>query len=268
MLTKETVVFKTIDNVDIHADVYLPKSHTLKNQYAAILYLHGGGMVVGNRTMMPEMETAGFLEQGWIVVSSDYRLIPETKYPEACQDAFDAYDWMRTEGSARYGINENKIAIIGSSAGARLALLAGYKMKRLPCCILSLYAQTDFRLNGESWQRLRSPKVSEEDAFSAVYKHGIRTSTSPESELYHACLSYLAWAAQNDEILRAYFGEHYQRGSILEQYSPCLNVHSQFPPTLIVHGTEDSLTPYIHASIMHQALTDKQVKCDIVPIPG
>lgn len=262
MLAKENIVFKTVDSVGIHADVYLPESHSLVNQYSAILYLHGGGMVVGDRGMLPETESRGFLEKGWIVVSADYRLIPETKYPEACQDAFDAYTWMRTEGKSQYGIDENRIAIVGSSAGARIALLAGHKVKNLPCCIVSLYGQTDFRLNDQSWLSLRSIKVPEEYAFSAVYKHGIRTSTPPNSALFQPCMAYLAWAVQKNELLKAYFGEDYDQANLLKDYSPVQNAHSQYPPTLLVHGKSDNLTPIIHSQNMYEALKNENVNVD------
>jgi acetyl esterase/lipase len=266
MLAKKTVVFKTVDSIQLQADVYLPCDHSPEIHYPAILYLHGGGMVVGDRGMLPEMEARGFIEQGWIVISSDYRLVPETKYPEAFQDVLDAYEWMRTQGKTQFGINDSKIAIVGSSAGARLALLAGYMTKELPCCLISLYGQTDFRLNNQSWLRLRSTKVPTEMAFSAVYKHGIRTSTAPDSPIYPAFEAYLAWAIQNDELLKAYFGE--SSTNILEWYSPCLNVHRSFPPTLLVHGKEDMLTPLIHAEVMYQALKEQNIKTDMLAIDG
>jgi acetyl esterase len=101
----------------------------LKKKCPGILYLHGGGMVYEDRGMLPEMEAEAVLEQGYMVVSSDYRLIPGSKYSEVAQDALDAYEWMLTAWNIPYGIDNSKIAIVGSSAGARLALLCSYMAK-------------------------------------------------------------------------------------------------------------------------------------------
>jgi acetyl esterase/lipase len=268
MVEKQTVVFKTINDVDILADVFLPPGHLRSKQCSAVLYLHGGGMVMGDRNMVPEMEIAAFVSQGWVVVSSDYRLVPESTFPQGVEDALDAYLWMQTEGKKRYGIKENQIAIMGSSAGARLALVAGYMTKTPPCCLISLYGQTDFALNNQSWMSLRSKKVSKDEAFSAVHKHGIRTGTDPFTPLSASIGSYLAWAVQNDELLKAYFGDDHDSKKVLEKYSPCLNVHSSYPPTLVVHGRDDTLTPLVHAEVMHQALIKHDIPTKLVIVEG
>lgn len=268
MLEKQTITFKTIDNVDILADVFTPPGHSPSKQYSAVLYAHGGGMVIGDRSMMPEFEISAMISQDWVVVSCDYRLVPESTFPQGLEDVLDAFRWMQTEGKQRYGINDNEIAIIGSSAGARLALIAGYKTRIPPCCIISLYGQTDFALNDQSWMCLRSQKVSKDVAFSAVHKYGIRTGIAPESPLTASFGAYLAWAVQNNELLKAYFRDEFDCKKVLDEYSPCLNVHSSFPPTLVVHGRDDTLTPVIHAEIIYQALVKQQIPATLVIVEG
>ncbi|KAJ2960186.1 hypothetical protein NQZ79_g4364 [Umbelopsis isabellina] len=268
MFEKQIITFKTINSVDIRADVFTPPGHSPSKQYSAVLYVHGGGMVIGDRSMMPDLELSALVSQNWVVISSDYRLVPESTFPEGLEDVLDAYHWMQTEGKERYGINENEIAILGSSAGARLALISGYMTKIPPCCLISLYGQTDFALNDQSWICLRSQTVSKDVAFSAVHKHGIRTGTAPDSPLTALFGSYLAWAVQNNELLKAYFPDEHDSKKVLDKFSPCLNVHSSYPPTLVIHGRDDTLTPVIHAEIMYQALIKQQIPAKLVIVEG
>jgi acetyl esterase/lipase len=267
MVSSQTIVFKTVQDVDIHADVYLPDNHTADRQYSAILYLHGGGMALGHRNMLPMTQAAKFVEKNWIVVSADYRLIPESKFQDACQDAIDAYQWMRTKGKDLYGVDVDNIAIIGSSAGARLALVAGYMLNEPPKCLVSLYAQTDFALNDISWMSLRKIEVTEAEAFSIVNKHGVCTSTLYESPEIIGRSAYLSWIVQHDKVLEAYFGEDYDK-SLLQKYSPCMNVHSSYPPTFVIHGKADTLTPYVHAEVMYDALQKKNIKSQLLLVDG
>ncbi|KAH8547665.1 Alpha/Beta hydrolase protein [Umbelopsis sp. PMI_123] len=267
MFPKQTIVFKTVDSVDMHANVYLPEHHSPERQYSAILYLHGGGMVIGNRDMIPKMQVDSFVQKDWIVVSADYRLIPETKFQDACQDVFDAYQWMRTVGKDLYGIDKDNIAIIGSSAGARLALLAGYMVNEPPKCLVSLYGQCNFDLNSVSWMSLRNIEVTQEQAFSAVYKHGIRTATTADSPDHEGYLNYLTWIVQKDKLQEAYFGENYDE-SLLQKYSPSMNVHNSYPPTFVIHGKKDTLTPFIHAETMYEALKKMDVKSELLLVEG
>ncbi|KAI9282439.1 Alpha/Beta hydrolase protein [Umbelopsis sp. AD052] len=267
MVSSQTIVYKTVQDVDIHADVYIPDNHTADKQYSAILYLHGGGMTIGHRNMLPMAQVTKFTDKNWIVVSIDYRLIPESTFQDACQDVMDAYQWMKTEGKSLYGIDADNIAIIGSSAGARLALIAGYMLNEPPKCVVSLYGQTDFAVNNASWMSLRKLEVTEEEAFSMVNKQAVCTSTEWESPEHKGRMAYLAWVVQHDQMLEAYFGKNYDE-SLLQKYSPRSNVHSSYPPTFVIHGKEDSLTPYTHAEAMYEALQKKNIKSQLLLVDG
>lgn len=86
----------------------------------ALLYIHGGGMVVGS----PQAEVRGSAalarQLGVLVASPDYRLAPEHPYPAALDDCMATLYWMR-DNADELGIDPNRIAVTGSSAGGGLS---------------------------------------------------------------------------------------------------------------------------------------------------
>jgi acetyl esterase/lipase len=86
----------------------------------AVLWLHGGGYVVGS----PRFEAAGAgelaRELGVVVVSPDYRLAPEHPFPAGLDDCMEALRWMRANAD-ELGIDADRIAVTGASAGGGMA---------------------------------------------------------------------------------------------------------------------------------------------------
>jgi acetyl esterase/lipase len=86
----------------------------------AILHMHGGGFVAG----LPESSRATLAsfaaELGTVVVSVDYRLAPETRFPGALDDCYAVLEWL-IEHAAELGIDPHRIAVSGDSAGGALA---------------------------------------------------------------------------------------------------------------------------------------------------
>ena len=86
----------------------------------ALLWLHGGGLIVGTPAMGHTRCSHLARELGILVASVDYRLAPEDPYPAAIDDAFAALLWLREQASA-LGIDPARIAVGGDSAGGGLA---------------------------------------------------------------------------------------------------------------------------------------------------
>lgn len=59
------------------------------------MWIHGGALIFGSRATIPADENDLFLRAGYITVSIDYRLAPETKLPAILEDVEDAYRWVR-----------------------------------------------------------------------------------------------------------------------------------------------------------------------------
>ncbi len=118
----KTFTYKRVENIDLHADVYRLPGSELR---PVIFWLHGGALIFGSRGMLPADEREQFLLAGYVVVAIDYRLGPETKLAEILRDVEDAYRWVQEKGSGLFSADPKRVAVVGQSAGAYLALMAG-----------------------------------------------------------------------------------------------------------------------------------------------
>jgi len=85
-----------------------------------LLYLHGGGFTVGSLTTHDVLCRQLSRQGHCAVVSLDYRLAPEHRFPTALHDAWDALNWLRAQG-ASLGLDTTRLAIGGDSAGGTLS---------------------------------------------------------------------------------------------------------------------------------------------------
>ncbi len=100
----------------VPARLYRPRSGTLP----LLVYFHGGGWVVGSVAISDPFCRALANASGCAVVSVEYRLAPEDRYPAAADDAYAATRWCADHASD-LGIDASRIAVGGSSAGGNLA---------------------------------------------------------------------------------------------------------------------------------------------------
>lgn len=90
--SKTTYVYKTVAHHPLKADVYRPHD---ARRHPVIFWLHGGALIFGDRTHIRAVQVERYVKAGFVVVSIDYRLAPETKLPEILEDVRDAYLWVR-----------------------------------------------------------------------------------------------------------------------------------------------------------------------------
>ena len=95
---------------------------------AAILFMHGGGCVIGDIETHDMFCRALCHDTGASVFSLDYRLAPEHPFPAAVEDTVAALTWLSHE-AAGLGLDAKRIAIAGDSAGGGLAAVALHEPK-------------------------------------------------------------------------------------------------------------------------------------------
>jgi acetyl esterase/lipase len=97
--------------------VYLPHTRT---RDGALLWIHGGGMVLGDLSQDDTRCADAARDHGILVVSANYRLAPEHPYPAPLDDCFAAWNWI-IQHSGEREIDATKIVVGGQSAGGGLA---------------------------------------------------------------------------------------------------------------------------------------------------
>lgn len=87
---------------------------------AAVLYLHGGGMIVGSVPIFDGPVSRYVARSGVTMLSVDYRLAPEHPHPTPVEDAYAGLVWLATH-TAELGLDPGRIAVMGDSAGGGIA---------------------------------------------------------------------------------------------------------------------------------------------------
>ncbi len=113
-----------------------------------LVWIHGGGTVMGGPDASDLTVRYFVAELGWPVVSVDYRLAPETPYPGALDDCTAAFDWM-VASAGGLGVDPARIGVAGESAGgglaAALALRCRDRGAAAPAHQLLIYPMLDDR---------------------------------------------------------------------------------------------------------------------------
>ena len=131
--------------VDIPIRIYRPQG-TLEQLMPALIYFHGGGWCIGDLESHDHVCRWLASHSGCVVISVDYRVGPEHKFPAAVEDAYMASEWIATHAK-ELKLDVNRIGIGGDSAGGNLSavvtLLAKEQGGPQFCCQLLIYPATD-----------------------------------------------------------------------------------------------------------------------------
>lgn len=96
----------------------------------AVLYIHGGGFVAGSAAGEVAMAQQVALDHDCVVISVDYRLAPEVRFPGSLDDNYAALKWLHTHAE-ELGVDTGRIALMGTSAGGgHVAMLSAAAFDR------------------------------------------------------------------------------------------------------------------------------------------
>lgn len=220
----------------------------------ALVIVHGGAWSHGNRSMMPEWNR-WLNSHDYEVFDVEYRLAPPVRWLDEVGDIKAAIGWVAAH-AADYHVDRDRISIMGSSAGANLAMLAAYSMEdaRLPPStdvlavairsVVNLYGPTDMAL-------------------------GYRVTSSP-GYVRPLIDGYIGGSPDA-------FPERYRLLSPLTHVTSrglpqAQLAHGGFPPytppTLTLLGTSDRLVSTDHATLLDQALLRAGVPHETYLIPA
>ncbi|HSW18401.1 MAG TPA: alpha/beta hydrolase [Ramlibacter sp.] len=108
------------DGHALPARLYAPRPRAAGPALPVLLYFHGGGFTIGSIATHDILCRSLCQRSGCAVVSLDYRLAPEHRFPQAVEDAWDATTWLAAHGG-ELGVDGVRLALGGDSAGGTLA---------------------------------------------------------------------------------------------------------------------------------------------------
>jgi acetyl esterase/lipase len=264
---RTTWTYKRVGDLELQADVY---SHgEMLDGEPVVVWLHGGALILEHRETIPSWLLEACSRSGFAVVSIDYRLAPETKLPEIISDVEDAFGWLRGERSEPSPGDPGPIGVVGGSAGGYLALVTGFRVRPRPTAIVSLWGYGD--LIGE-WYSRPSPHpvhhgivMSREDARRQVSGPPIadgRRRAGDGYAFYVHCRQHGLWPKEVTG-----WDPDRDRDAFVP-FMPVLQVSADYPPTILIHGVEDTDVPYERSVEMAAALRDAGVEHRLISVEG
>jgi acetyl esterase/lipase len=260
---KQTYIYKTVGDCKIQADVYQIVGDEAR---PAIFWIHGGALIVGSRGQLLPDQAERYLRAGYTVVAIDYRLAPETKLPAIIEDIQSAYRWLREEGPTLFQIDPDRIAVIGHSAGGYLTLMAGFCLSPRPKALVSFYGYGDI---AGDWYSRPDPFYSQQPAVSHAEAYGVVGSAvlaeSPPGErgrFYLYCRQQGLWL----KLVTGYDPD--TEPNAFNPLCPVRNVTKEYPPTLLLHGAQDTDVPVEQSMLMAEALEHQHIAYQLLILPN
>jgi acetyl esterase/lipase len=210
-------------------DVYLPANRSVSSTKSIIL-IHGGGWNSGSKNdFVTYIDSFQKRMPDYAIFNLNYRLVNGSNlFPTQEQDVKTAIDFI-VKNSGKYGINKNKLVLLGASAGGHLALLQGYKYSHPKvAAIIDFFGPTDLVT---MFQKPWHPYVP--------FVLQMITGTTPKQNL-----------------------------SLYQQSSPINYVSSHSAPTLILHGGSDNIVNVSQSKSLKEKLDKAGVKNELVIYPG
>lgn len=243
------VVYATVDGpdgdkIDLKLDLYVPeKVAEGERARPLVIWIHGGGWQGGSKDRCP---ASRLVLEGYTVASIQYRLTDVAPWPAQIQDCKGAVRWLRAN-AAKYGIDGERIAAWGSSAGGHLAAMLG----------------------------LTNPKDD-------LVLEGDVGGNATESSSVQAVINWFGPAdlvklveGIDDEgdgeagpMMKLVGGKLSEHMHTLKQASPVTYASKDDAPMLIMHGTLDRLVPLEQSVMLRDALQACGARVELVEKAG
>lgn len=201
-----------------------------KGPFPALVVVHGGGWIGGDRRSNVEPLFAPMTQAGMAWFSISYRLANDAAlFGAAITDVVQAVEHVRVH-AAEYNIDPSRIALVGESAGAQLASMAALspQLKGMVKGVVALYSPSDL---------VTLAKTS--DRIPPQWRKAVENNQ---------------WASF---ILAG-----------LERLSPLYNVRPDMPPFLLIHGTADRLVPFNQSERMCAKMHEVGASCELFAVKG
>ncbi len=222
--------FAQAAGLNLRYDLFTPETD---GPWPLVVCLHGGGWISGDKSNMHEVAPE-FVQAGYAVACPSYRLAPLHRFPAAVEDT-QAFVRYARENASALGIDPNRIAALGTSAGGYLAAMLGL---------------TD----AASDERPISTRVN-----AVIDLCGISDLREPQEHHYP-----ISWS-----FLEQFMGvPHEGHEELYREASPIVYVDEDACPFFLVHGEEDDIVPIAQSKALEVALQEQGVPCEFHRFEG
>ncbi len=227
------VIYLSVGGWNGKLDLYLPRRP--KGALPTAILFHGGGWVTGSKDEI-SLDALPYLAMGFAVVNVDYRVARVATAPAAVEDSRCAFRWV-IRHAPQYGFDPARIVLVGSSAGAHLALMAAL-------------APASAGFDG------LCPGNEPLTAAAVINFFGI------------VDVADLIAPPHPRDFAVGWIGPAPDAPARAAHVSPLNYVTKGAPPVLTLHGQADPVVPYSQATRLHAALDRAGVPNRLVPIQG
>jgi acetyl esterase/lipase len=259
----KTYTYKTVGDLEIKVVVHRRDDNVIR---PVVVRIHGGALIMGHRDWENDKLCLKLLEAGYVIISVDYRLAPETKLPAIIEDLEDVFAWIREKGPELFKVDTSKIAVTGGSAGGYLTLTSGFRVKPRPTVLVAFYGYGD--LIGE-WYSTPSQhhlsEITKQEAWEQVSGSKISDSRNRKGDggaFYRYCRKHGIWP----KVVSGW--DPFTEAEKFFPYMPVKNVTHDYPPTMLIHGTNDTDVPYEQSLMMAEEFKKHNVEHEFITIPG
>jgi acetyl esterase/lipase len=266
-----TLTYASRDGADLLLDLYLP-ANPVRRPIPVIVFLHGGGWSGGTRTTGPDFRRY-FANDGFAMVSIEYRLTPSIAFPTNVEDVRTAVRWLKAN-AATHALDPDRICLWGTSAGGHLAAVAALappgmfeghdnvNQTSTVRCVLDAYGPTRFDAMDAQTREEREalqPPVVTINVFGGARgaERGgavgspAATRGEPPGGQGRGATPHDDPSSPESRLLGAAVPSVPDR---VRAANPITYVGKNAPPFLIMHGLADNSVPHGQSVLLYEAL--------------
>ena len=213
---------------DLKGDLFHPPESEANG--AGIVIIHGGGWREGDKE---QLRGYGILlaREGFTCLTTSYRLSQEEIWPAQIQDVNCAVRYLRAHANS-LNIDPDRIGVTGNSAGGHLSLMVAV-------------SDIDSEFEGEGGY---NHVTSDVKAICAIYPPAQIRKYEDTDAIFDAYKALMGEEASHDDFDKA---------------SPLLQITEHFPPTMLIHGSTDSVVKLSDSLDLYEKLSDSKVPAEL-----
>jgi acetyl esterase/lipase len=206
-------------------DIYLPDEGD--GPFPTIIFVHGGAFILGEKRDTQFLQAIDGIKRGYAVVSVEYRLGPEAKYPSALFDVKAAVRFLRANAVA-YQLDGNRFALCGDSAGGHYVVMAAATQDNP--------AFEDISTGNEAYSSAVQAVASRFGVYDFTLESKLAKEDPPTADPYFPDIEMILLGAHSEDM-----------PGLIRFTNPLNFIGRSFPPVFIEHGTADIVVPVIHS---------------------